>query len=376
MTVWDSLVGQRQRGRDALRQAAAGQRGMTHAWLFTGPPGSGRSNAALAFAAALQCEAAGCGECEACRTTLAGSHPDVTVHRTERRMIISVDDARQWVRDAALMPVRQRWQIDRGRGRRPAQRAGQQRAAQGDRGADAADGLDAVRAAARRRAADDPLAHPPREPRDAVAPRRSRTSSCRASTSRRPGPPTPRGPARVTSAAPRRSRLEEDTRSRRREVVAAAAPADLPRRLHDRRGQPRRDRRPRRRPPQTDEAERQGGRRPRGALRRGPASPGRRGPRRPRTASSSSDQKARVKRQVLDAVDRSLTELLSVYRDVLVVQTGAGGALVNEEQRGAGRGARPADDPGGAPCTGSTRSTRPASRCWSSTSHRCWRWSR
>ena len=29
---------------------------MSHAWLFTGPPGSGRSNAAVAFAAALQCE--------------------------------------------------------------------------------------------------------------------------------------------------------------------------------------------------------------------------------------------------------------------------------------------------------------------------------
>ena len=44
-------------------------------------------------------------------------------------------------------------------------------------------------------------------------------------------------------------------------------------------------------------------------------------------------QKARSKRQVLDAVDRSLTELLSVYRDVLVLQTGAGSVLVNEEHR-------------------------------------------
>src|SRR3712207_6276081 len=83
---------------------------MSHAWLITGPPGSGRSNAAIAFAAALQCESAGCGDCEACLTTLAGSHPDVTVRRTER-MIISVDTARQWVRDSTLMPVRQRWQV-------------------------------------------------------------------------------------------------------------------------------------------------------------------------------------------------------------------------------------------------------------------------
>ncbi|MBA3782582.1 MAG: DNA polymerase III subunit delta', partial [Nocardioides sp.] len=51
MTVWDDLVGQRA-VIDVLSRAAGGD-GMTHAWLFTGPPGSGRSNAAVAFAAAL-----------------------------------------------------------------------------------------------------------------------------------------------------------------------------------------------------------------------------------------------------------------------------------------------------------------------------------
>ena len=44
-------------------------------------------------------------------------------------------------------------------------------------------------------------------------------------------------------------------------------------------------------------------------------------------------QKAREKRQVLDVVDRSLMDLMSVYRDVLVLQTRAGSPLVNEEQR-------------------------------------------
>ncbi|HET9842809.1 MAG TPA: ATP-binding protein, partial [Nocardioides sp.] len=53
-TVWDTLVGQG-RAVESLRAAASG-RGMSHAFLFTGPPGSGRSNAAVAFAAALQCE--------------------------------------------------------------------------------------------------------------------------------------------------------------------------------------------------------------------------------------------------------------------------------------------------------------------------------
>ena len=45
---------------------------MTHAWLFTGPPGSGRSVAARAFAAALLCPSGGCGECASCRQVRAG----------------------------------------------------------------------------------------------------------------------------------------------------------------------------------------------------------------------------------------------------------------------------------------------------------------
>ena len=67
-----------------LRRAAAEDR-PTHAWMFTGPPGSGRSTAARAFAAALQCEVAdpaarGCGECHACRTVLGGSLCEAHAH--------------------------------------------------------------------------------------------------------------------------------------------------------------------------------------------------------------------------------------------------------------------------------------------------------
>ncbi len=108
MSVWDSLVGQRP-VIEALDRAARGE-GMTHAWLFTGPPGSGRSNAAVAFAAALQCDRAGCGECEACRSALAGSHPDVALSATDRS-ILTVDEARELVGKAALKPVRGRWQV-------------------------------------------------------------------------------------------------------------------------------------------------------------------------------------------------------------------------------------------------------------------------
>jgi len=110
MTVWDSLVGQR-RAVEALR-AAAGGHGMSHAWLFTGPPGSGRSNAAVAFAAALQCteDEKGCGVCHACHTVLAGSHADVKRVSTEG-LSLGVRLVRDLVRASALSPVGRGWQI-------------------------------------------------------------------------------------------------------------------------------------------------------------------------------------------------------------------------------------------------------------------------
>ena len=110
MTVWADLVGQ-DRVVEVLRRAVAGDaHAMTHAWLITGPPGSGRSNAARAFAAALQCERGGCGECSACRTSLSGAHPDVTLVRTEQ-LSIGVDEVRDLVRRAAMSPTLGRYQV-------------------------------------------------------------------------------------------------------------------------------------------------------------------------------------------------------------------------------------------------------------------------
>lgn len=113
MTVWDSLVGQR--AAIEQLQTAVGGHGMSHAWLFTGPPGSGRSNTAVAFAAALQCPDGGLGPdcptgCHACRTVLAGSHADVAIIRTQK-LTIGVKEVRDLVRRASLTPMGRRWQI-------------------------------------------------------------------------------------------------------------------------------------------------------------------------------------------------------------------------------------------------------------------------
>lgn len=109
MTVWADLVGQDELV-GTLSRVASGRDAMTHAWLFTGPPGSGRSNAALAFAAALECDDGGCGTCESCRLVAAGSHPDVTRVATDG-LSIGVDTVRGHVRRAALHPSIGRWQV-------------------------------------------------------------------------------------------------------------------------------------------------------------------------------------------------------------------------------------------------------------------------
>ena len=76
---------------------------MTHSWLFTGPPGSGRSNAAIAFAAALLCEKGGCNVCTNCLTVKDGSHSDIELIRTEG-LSIKVDEVRELITRTSWSP--------------------------------------------------------------------------------------------------------------------------------------------------------------------------------------------------------------------------------------------------------------------------------
>ena len=76
---------------------------MTHSWLFTGPPGSGRSNAAIAFAAALLCENSGCNHCTNCLTVKDGSHADIELIHTEG-LSIKVDEVRELITRTSWSP--------------------------------------------------------------------------------------------------------------------------------------------------------------------------------------------------------------------------------------------------------------------------------
>jgi DNA polymerase-3 subunit delta' len=327
-SVWNRLVGQRH-AVDVLQRAANGQ-GMTHAWLFTGPPGSGRSNAALAFAAALQCErGGGCGECHACQTTLAGSHADVSVTRTETSTLY-IDDMRELVHRSALAPANRRWQIMI---------------------IEDADRLGERTGNTLLKAIEEPtpktvwlLCAPTLE--DVLPTIRSRCRNVALTT------PTAREVAAflvgqegisesVAAFAARASQghigraralaRDENTRNRRREVVAIPsrltslgaclnAAANLVDIAKDETAAI---------TEQTNARELADLEAVFGADRKAKSSRSYKAALRELTYS----QKQREKRRIIDVIDRCLMDVMSVYRDVIALQTGAQGDLVNEEMR-------------------------------------------
>ncbi|MCA0296738.1 MAG: DNA polymerase III subunit delta' [Actinobacteria bacterium] len=330
--VWTDLIGQDrvvETLQRAVGAAAAGgnRHAMTHAWLLTGPPGSGRSNAARAFAAALQCPAGGCGECNTCTTALSGAHPDVTLVRTEA-LSIGVDEVRELVRRAAMSPTLGRYQVlvveDADRIT--------------ERGADAL--LKSVEEPAPRTVWL--LCAPTAD--DVVVTIRSRcrlvelstpsTSAIAELLQRRDGvePELARFAARVAQGHIGRARAlarNEAVRERRQDILrlpgrltslgaCLKAAASLVDAAGEEASQLTAD---------LDAREKAELSEALGFTTKGA---------RPRNAQAAlrdleDQQKARVKRIQRDALDRVLTELTSFYRDVLTVQTGAGAPLINAE---------------------------------------------
>ena len=327
MTVWRDLVGQ-DAAVATLQRAATDPGAMTHAWVVTGPPGSGRSVAGRAFAAALECPQHGCGECRECRTALDGSHADVDVVATEG-LSIKVEQARELAQLAALRPSVGPWRVIV---------------------VEDADRLTERAADALLKAVEEPaprtvwvLCAPSLE--DVVITIRSRSRHVRLRTPpveavaellhRRDGVELPMAMYAARAAQchvglARRLARDEDARIRRRDVTALAgqirgvgdalgAAADLAKIAEEESGAASAER---------DAAERQ---RLLEVLGADPTARTQPPHVRSQLAGLEKEQKARATRHSRDVLDRSLVDLLSVYRDALVLHSGAQIGLVNQD---------------------------------------------
>ncbi|MBT1003614.1 DNA polymerase III subunit delta' [Paenarthrobacter sp. DKR-5] len=332
MSVWEDLSGQAP-VVEQLRAAAAAPV-PNHAWLFTGPPGSGRSNAARAFAAGLLCEQdrledRGCGRCHACHTVMARTHADVTFVATEKS-IITIQEARELVTKAQDKPSSGRWRVVI---------------------VEDADRMPERTTNVLLKAIEEPptrtiwlLCAP--SPADVLVTIRSR---CRAVSLRVPpvedvadllvrrdgiDPELARAAARAAQShvgVARRLAQDEESRRRRDRIVrlplgldgvsaAMVAAANLVELATAEAASSNEQR---------DAEEREMLLRSLGAPEKGPLPPSMRS----QIRGLEEDQKRRAKRSVTDYLDRALTDLLSFYRDVLMIQLGNAVELVNEPLR-------------------------------------------
>ncbi len=327
MSVWDDIVGQAP-AVAVLDHAVRDPDAMTHAWLVTGPPGSGRSNAARAFAAALQCPDAGCGTCLECRTALDGTHADVTIVATEG-LSIKVEEARDLVQEAARRPSLGRWRVMI---------------------VEDADRMTERAADALLKALEEPTARTvwvlcAPSPDDVIITIRSRTRAVRLRTpaatdvadllQRRDGvdPQMALSSARAAQGhigLARRLARDEAARTRRHEILVLAAKIhtvgeaiNAAAMIADLSGEE----------TKASSAERDAAERQR-LLETLGADPGARvqPPHvRSQLKSLEQEQKARATRFARDMVDRALTDLLSVYRDALVLSAHAPVELINPD---------------------------------------------
>lgn len=330
MSVWDELLVGQQDAIAPLKAAAERPEAMTHAWLVTGPPGSGRSVAARAFAAALQCLDQGCGACRACTTALAGTHADVTVLATEK-VVIGIDEVRDLVATAQTSPSEGRWRVlivedaDRMAERttnlllksieEPPARTVWVLCAPS-----ANDVLVTIRSRSRHvglRVPDPEDVARLLVDRDGIEPGLARECAYAAQSH---------------IGVARRLARDPDARARREQILALAteirgvgdavlAAADLVAVAEEDAKAATEER---------DVAERNELLRTLGADDGGRLPPALRS----QVKQLEEDQKRRATRHKRDVLDRALLDLMSLYRDVVVLQVGAGQPLVNESHRG------------------------------------------
>ena len=338
--VFSGLIGQeaavavlREAAGSARATTAAGDgdaaRAMSHAWLITGPPGSGRSGAAPAFAAALPCTGApgGGGQCPGCRTTLAKTNADVVFVATETS-IITVDTARSLVQQAQSSPSQGKWRV---------------------LVVEDADRLGESGANALLKAIEEPPAHTvwllcAPSPEDMIATIRSR---CRCLGLRIPragavadllvdegvaDPETALEAARAAQShigLARALARDPQMRQRRREIITAPARVRsvgeaviaAGRLLETARAQA------------DAQVGERNAREKSELLRQLGMDEGERATKQSRALlrQLEEDQKRRAKRALTDALDRALVDLLAIYRDVLMVQLDSRQELINTD---------------------------------------------
>lgn len=344
MSVWSSLVGQGDavaklseaaasaRAIVASRAGSAAQedaRSMSHAWLITGPPGSGRSVAARAFAAALQCtgEEVGCGTCPGCRTTMGRTNADVLFAATETS-IINVETARSLVLQAQSSPSQGLWRVIV---------------------VEDADRLGEAGANALLKAIEEPPEHTvwllcAPSPEDMIATIRSRcrhlglripTANAVADLLVREGVATPEVALEAARAAQshiglaRALAADPEMRARRRAIVTAPvsvrsvgeAVLAADRLLETAKAQA------------DAQVSERNAREKAELLRQLGMEEDERATKASRTLirQLEEDQKRRSKRALTDAIDRALIDLLAIYRDVLMTQVGGDGELINAD---------------------------------------------
>ena len=98
------LIGQAQVRRFLTVAVSSGA--LSQAYLFVGPPGSGKTDAAYALAAAVLCDKNGCGRCDSCVRVSRRTHPDVRFYEPDGTSTYTVSQIRDIVHDTTLAPIR------------------------------------------------------------------------------------------------------------------------------------------------------------------------------------------------------------------------------------------------------------------------------